>query len=245
MSFSSRLRERREFMKMSRNDLAEQIGVTPSSIGNYENGISFPKEEILYKLFQALKIEPNYLWQDEIQQGNINFLVSYPERDHIKKYRALDSHGKKVVDFILFEEYTRSQQQAQNAPSHSIIYLPYPLQATSAGTGDFADDESAEQIPVVRNAWTSKADYIIRVHGNSMEPEIRDGDRLLVRSQPAVDPGEIGIFIHRGERFVKVYRETFLESYNPNYEDIPVEEDTRCIGKVICVLDPEWIESKQ
>ena len=75
--------------------------------------------------------------------------------------------------------------------------------------------------------------------------EIRDGDRLLVRSQPAVDPGEIGIFIHRGERFVKVYRETFLESYNPNYEDIPVEEDTRCIGKVICVLAPEWIESKQ
>lgn len=244
MSFSSRLKERREFMKISRTELAAEIGVTPSSIGNYENGISFPKEEILYRLFQALKIEPNYLWQDEIQQGNVNFLVSYPERDHIKKYRALDSHGKKVVDFILNEEYTRSIEKPDSVSTPDVIYLPFPLQPASAGAGDFADDEAGELVPVTRNAWTAKADYIMRVHGNSMEPQIKDGDRLLVRRQPAIDPGETGIFIHHGERFVKVYREDHLESYNADYEDIPVDEDTRCIGKVISVLDPEWVENQ-
>lgn len=247
MGFGENLVSLRESRGISRKELSELLKMPYTTLRNYETNQREPGHKLLIQLSKLFNISIDALIGNETHRSSERQepIFSKDEVLHIKKYRALDSHGKKVVDFVLSEEYARSQQQTQSAPSHSIIYLPYPLQATSAGPGDFADDESAEQIPVIRNAWTSKADYIIRVHGNSMEPEIRDGDRLLVRSQPAVDPGEIGIFIHRGERFVKVYRETFLESYNPNYEDIPVEEDTRCIGKVICVLAPEWIESKQ
>ena len=49
-----------------------------------------------------------------------------------------------------------------------------------------------------------------------------NGDRVLVRSQPSVEIGEIGIFIVDGEQYVKIYRGSYLESLNPQYNDIEV-----------------------
>ena len=66
MSFNSRIKERREQLHLTRNELAEKIGVTQSAISNYENAISSPKVELLYKLFDALKCDANYLYQDEM-----------------------------------------------------------------------------------------------------------------------------------------------------------------------------------
>lgn len=36
------------------------------------------------------------------------------ERDHIKKYRTLDAHGKEMVDFTLQKEWERSTADAQD-----------------------------------------------------------------------------------------------------------------------------------
>ena len=47
MSFSERLRERREELNMRQGELAKKLGVTVSAISNYEGGISFPKEPVL------------------------------------------------------------------------------------------------------------------------------------------------------------------------------------------------------
>lgn len=35
------------------------------------------------------------------------FVLKYGEQDLLKKYRTLDSHGKKIVDFVLTEEADR------------------------------------------------------------------------------------------------------------------------------------------
>ena len=35
----------------------------PSAISNYENGLSSPKEDVLLKLFDALEVDPNYLFR--------------------------------------------------------------------------------------------------------------------------------------------------------------------------------------
>jgi transcriptional regulator with XRE-family HTH domain len=55
MSINSRIKERREELEMSRQELADKIGVIPSAIANYENGVSSPKIELLYKLFDVLE----------------------------------------------------------------------------------------------------------------------------------------------------------------------------------------------
>lgn len=70
MSFQNRLKQAREMKKMDRKELAEKVGVTVSSISNYENGISVPKTEIMYKLLSVLEIDANFLFQDEIETAN-------------------------------------------------------------------------------------------------------------------------------------------------------------------------------
>lgn len=68
MSFGSRVRARREELGMKQKDLAERLGITQGAVGNYETGVSSPKEEIMLKMFDVLEVEPNYLFQDSFDQ---------------------------------------------------------------------------------------------------------------------------------------------------------------------------------
>lgn len=69
MNFGDRIKIRREELGLTRSELAQKLGVTSSAIGNYENGISSPKEEILLSLFDALEVDANYLFQDAIKNS--------------------------------------------------------------------------------------------------------------------------------------------------------------------------------
>ena len=111
MSLGSRIKERREQLNLSRNELAERIGVTSSAIANYENEISSPKIELMYKLFNALGCDADYLHQDDMN-ALIYENTATPEEFEklVKKYRVLDPHGKKMVDFTLNEEWERSKK---------------------------------------------------------------------------------------------------------------------------------------
>ena len=63
MSFGEQMRRRREELGLTRQALADRLGVSVSAVGNYETGISAPKEEVLLRLFDALEAEPNYLYR--------------------------------------------------------------------------------------------------------------------------------------------------------------------------------------
>ena len=107
MSLNSRIKERREQLGLSRINLAEEIGVTPSAISNYENAISSPKPEILNKLFVALKCDANYLYQDDLNQL-YNAAATPDEFEKlVEVYRALDHQGRNTVDYILKNEKSR------------------------------------------------------------------------------------------------------------------------------------------
>lgn len=64
MSIGSRLKEARIRCKMTQADLAKAVQVTTSAIGNYETGVSSPKEPVLIELMKALGVDANYLYQD-------------------------------------------------------------------------------------------------------------------------------------------------------------------------------------
>ena len=64
MSFGQRLRQRRMDLGMSRAELAERLGVSPSAIGNYETDQNTVRSDLLPRLFQALRVDPNYHYQD-------------------------------------------------------------------------------------------------------------------------------------------------------------------------------------
>lgn len=242
-TMGERIKESREKKGIYQARLAEMIGVKSAGvISNWEKDINKPDSDKIIRLCHALDVLPSYLLD---YYGESSDELNKEEKEHIKKYRVLDERGKEAVDSILDVEYKyvlemqkRSRQQEE---VEKIITLPLPLQSASAGTGQFTDDESAEDIAVIYNEHTAKADYIMRVSGDSMEPKFYDGDLVLVRDQPAVEVGEIGIFVINGDQYIKEYKGDYLHSLNPDWDDVDCTEDTYCRGKVIGVLDEDWI----
>ena len=107
MSVGSRIKELRENKGLSRNELANLLGVTVGAISNYENEVSSPKEPILFKIMDVLKCDANYLFQDALDMPAMKNSVSVDEFEHIKKYRDLDDHGRDMVDTVMEKEYDR------------------------------------------------------------------------------------------------------------------------------------------
>ena len=237
MSIGSRIKERREELKITQVELSKMVGVSKGSIGNYESGVSAPNEKILYKLFSALKCDANYLYQDDLQViSNENELkISVLEKNHIKKYRTLDEYGKKAVDDLLDNEYERCQEEKKI----EVIQLPMSELKVSAGTGSWIEDNRYGTIEVVDTPESRKADLVIEINGNSMEPTYHNGDNVLVRLQPSVDIGEIGVFVKDSEGYIKELGKNRLISHNKEYKDIILNEYTNinCVGKVIGIAE--------
>ncbi len=112
MAFSNRLRQARGRLGLTQGELAKRLGCTKSAIGNYENGVSSPKEEILLKLFDVLEVDPNFLFQDSFLLPADSF--SPFEAEIIKKYRALDERGKSAVLTVLGYEYKTAKGEQDN-----------------------------------------------------------------------------------------------------------------------------------
>ena len=93
---------------------------------------------------------------------------------------------------------------------------------------------------------TASADEMIRVSGESMEPEFHDGDLVLVRHGASLRPGEIGIFTNGDAGYIKVYQRDGLHSLNPAYPAITFSEgdEVRCVGKVLGIAGEELFATK-
>lgn len=127
MSIGSRIKELRELNGISRNEFASMLGVTVGAISNYENDVSSPKEPILFKIIESLNCDANYIFQDSVKIKTQQNDVTLAEYEHIKKYRALDEHGKEMVDFTLEKEYERSV--AEKKKTDNIV--PMTVKETS------------------------------------------------------------------------------------------------------------------
>lgn len=98
MSIGTRIKEARIKIGLTQEELASNIGVTKGAIANYENGVSTPKIELLFKLFSALQCDANYLYQDDIPYLDVD--LPYNE-SLVSKYNQLSISEKKIIDEIL------------------------------------------------------------------------------------------------------------------------------------------------
>lgn len=106
MSFATRLKQARENAGLTQLELAKKLGVTKSAIGNYENGVSSPKDVVLLKIFDVLGVEPNFLFQDSFNPATSeNDDLSETEHYLVDTFRSLDSRGQSAVLNTLEHEY--------------------------------------------------------------------------------------------------------------------------------------------
>lgn len=223
------LKETREAVNMKQSEVAELIGCTASNISSWERAKSKIDIESLVSLCDIYKIDFNNLMLSVHEQKFSEF--SSFEKEYIKKYRTLDEYGKKAINNLLNIEYDR----CKNENKIKVLQLPISEIKASAGTGNWLDENSYDTVEVLDTPESRKADLIIEVSGNSMEPTYLNGDNLLVRLQPSVNIGEIGIFIKDNEGYVKELGKGSLISHNTEYNSIPFNEFTEltCVGKVI------------
>ena len=100
MSFGSRLRERREALGLKQGELGKLLGVTGSAIVNYENGVSSPKADVLYRVFDVLECDANYLFQDEMSDAS-EMARSTVERHLLDSFRRFNDEGQeKVIEYV-------------------------------------------------------------------------------------------------------------------------------------------------
>lgn len=145
--------------------------------------------------------------------------------------------AKEIADF--FGVKVSDLTEKQTTPNASIpTQTQVPLFASvSAGFGSTQEDEIGT-FPFSGNTQDVIA---VLVSGDSMTPDIADGDTIIVKRQSSVDYGDIAVVRVDGEHFVKKVEYTpeyiRLISLNKEYKPIILsgKEMLRCSveGKVI------------
>lgn len=106
MGIGNKIKELRLKKGITQESLAVKLGVTPSAVGNYERGVSFPKEEVLMRLFSALSCTPNDLLGAEQD-------ISPRDREHLNKFVKLDGRGKTLVEELTEAELRRTISETE------------------------------------------------------------------------------------------------------------------------------------
>jgi len=246
-----KLKEGRANAKLKQSEVAEMIGIKGNTLSNYENGVSEPDIDTFCALCDIYNIDPSNILNEAYGLGiqGKDFKIKPSEIECVKKYRDLDSHGKKMVDFTLNEEWERSKDQSKQIQQMNMEFaeeiipiriISYHQKLASAGNGQVIfDDTAVDRIKIPDIPEYKRVSYAIGVNGQSMEPLYNDGDILLIEPTCQVEVGEIGIFIVDGQAYVKKLGVGELISLNKGYGNIPLTEYSNCMGRVVDKLQKD------
>ena len=147
----------------------------------------------------------------------------------------LNEAGRRLVtDYIrvLVESGLYSKAEPREVQAIPLYDL-----AASAGTGQFLDGESYKLIDAADAP--RRADFAVRIAGDSMEPVIPDESIVWVHSCETLNTGRIGVFLYGGQAYCKRLRinsvGVMLISANRDYAPIIIREgeDFRVLGEVV------------
>ena len=229
-------------------ELSRATGIPPSTLTGYVKGTSLPIPGNVQKIADFFGV-PKSVLDPRFVTNNSMVDDSSSNTSSIQTiYDQLEPNGQRKV--ITYAEKLRDEQETRrkakiNEVSENIIILDDYRQTTyrrvtgvvSAGSGSMQDDDLDMEVSFYEDEIPDDYDAIAYVVGNSMEPKIKNGDYLFIKNTPQVDFNTIGIFQVDGANYVKKLRQGYLESLNPDYEDIYLDEnnDIRTIGEVVSI----------
>ncbi|HEU6961684.1 TPA: helix-turn-helix transcriptional regulator [Streptococcus pneumoniae] len=210
-----------------------------------------PSYDTIEKIAKGMQISTEDLIDmlDDDQEIQINATPDLLSKSPIQTiYDELEPPRQgKVLNYAKrqLKEQKNEEETKINEVSENIIRLDDYRQTTyrrvtgvvSAGSGSIQDDDLDMEVSFYEDEIPDDYDAIAYVVGNSMEPKIKNGDYLFIKNTQQVDYNTIGIFQVDGANYVKKLRQGYLESLNPDYEDIHLDEsnDIRTIGEVVSV----------
>ena len=245
MNFGKRMQERREQLGLSQAALAKLLGVSQSTIGNYEAGISFPKEEVMLRLFDCLDTDPNTLFQDSFRAGGQ--VLTQSEKQLVDRYRGLSPLGRETVRSVVDALCAYRDEVEQSRERQETRVIPLYRSPAAAGYAAPVFGEDFDYVPVTDEV-PSAAEFAVRIQGDSMTPYIADGSLVYVNRDPLKN-GDVGIFCVDGDMLCKQYYKdpfgnVYLFSLNRARADADVlmtpssGRSLVCFGRVILHAPP-------
>ena len=240
ISIGPTLANLRKDKKLMQKDVAAKLSdygfkVGAKTIYNWEKGLAQPSIPHFLALCDMLNVS-DVMWRFAgIHKG---------------PYAGLNADGRKkadeFVDLLLLIDKYRDDYEVTYTPAKprevSVTDVPRILRLydipVSAGTGNFLDDSSYEEIEVPSYV-PATVDFALRISGDSMEPLLRNEQVIWVKEQEVLDSGDIGVFIYSGDVYCKKLIadgiNAYLRSLNPIYADVKIKEDFgfKVVGKVV------------
>ena len=238
---SRSIRKYREQLGIEQKELSKMLGMSDSTVGNWERGYSKPTTDALLPLCKILGVTLNELFG--IDDPITKFTAG--EQMLLSDYRELSAYHKQAVKNLIGD--LRRAEVMEEIPE--ITELVYFSRQLAAGVGDPTDllDEG-ESMYFYSSEIVDKADFVFTVNGESMEPEYHDGDMVLIQKFPDcgdLEFGEIGAFMIGNEAYIKEYRSDGLHSLNEKYKTMKFTQEDKVylIGRVIGLADQGDIAS--
>lgn len=205
------------------DEFAQQLGIHPNTLGRYERGERLPDAEFLSAMASKADISTHWL------------LYGIPPQ---KLSDAVGPEGRRLE---FWKSYTRGLAQDLRAgqPAAGYVYIPLYDVRAAAGRGSVVEDERMVDVLAFKEDWirqelraTPDQLRLIFVEGDSMEPDLRAGDIVLLDHTDTTARRE-GVYVIRmdGALLVKQVQRlpggvVKIMSRNPAYEpfSLPVSK---------------------
>lgn len=227
LAFRDRIKEIASDQGMDLTEFAKEIGVSYRTLQNYTGGVSPPKVQFYERVCERFGVSANWL-----------LLGITP------KYTPISGAER---------SFPRYEDNA--AQGDLVVIRRYDVKA-SAGHGSAVSAEDETSHYGFKRAWLERRGLsvdslsVISVAGNSMEPDLYDGDLVLLDHANVSDLGEGNIYAVRFSDALYVKRiqhqpgdKVLLISKNKDYPPIevahPVADGVEVIGRIVASMH-EW-----
>ena len=250
MAMNERLKFALKARKMTQKTLAETIGIGQPAISGFCNGTIKPTQRTINDICNALNINESWLRDGlgEMERQTPEAVTAAIAKEYgLKPYAArlvgaVAQSVKVLTDDQLRTLVERLIAEMQDEPESEPLMVELKLYNDAAAAGDPLYGESdSEQVEFPADTVPDGTDYAVKVSGESMMPEINDGDIVFVNKKCEIAEKNIVIAWIDGEGTV-CKRAHFqdgqlseLESVNPAYPNITGDrlKNVRVYGVVV------------
>lgn len=249
---ADRIKKAMNMREMRQSDLAEITHISKGALSSYISGRYTPKQTNIYRIAKALNVSEAWLMGEDVPIERRSIYINTTPTEHpfntalskIQSGEDLTEEEQSVVRQELPKAIKRLPEVMEDFIKTLKGVKINVLGKVAAGTPIEAIEDiiGTEEIP--EDMAVTGTFFGLRIHGDSMEPKISDGDIVIVRQQDDAESGDTVIVSINGTdatcKRLRKYRDGIeLISTNPSYEpmffsneDI-VNKPVKIIGKVV------------
>ena len=258
---NTRFKEVRENKKLTQQECADALNITIRAWQTYEQNQREPKYDLLCKIADYFKVSTDYLLGrtavKNMADADIYELLGITEQakntdtdSFMEVFGQLSEGLQKAFYQVMIEMSKLNGDNTEGEEDEPIIKtFPFNDLPASAGTGYELDiDPNVEERDFIVSDEDTDGDFVIRIQGDSMEPDYPDGSYVLIKEYPdgcmEAGIGDIALFRCCFDEdcvdafgYVKKYvGNGVLRSLNPKYDDIQ-PRSVEPVGKIAAIVD--------